>query len=288
MNVPAQTATTLPCFSVKHALQFAVQFAFRGLESVWPRVLLPMTVGGLTLYGTLYLYLLEFERYLELPNDRVGSLVLGVASAGLLLTFFLHSVTMAAITSLALGREDQGWKYFCISRRAWRTYAAYLRFLLLCVAFTAAVEVARNLLDRMWGGVVLNACAELGLFTGLAILVVRAGLLISSVAAASDKGQVVRQSWRLSSTHFWKLAIIMFVIVLPSTGVEAICERAVRFLGVSVPEGGNAALVVLVANYRTSLPAILFAIGIAYAICVVLLVSASASAYRQIAARADN
>jgi hypothetical protein len=129
----ADPTTASARLTVKHTLQFALQFVFRDAGEILCRVALPMVTGGLALYAALYLYLLEYERYLVLPNDRAASLILGVATAGVLLTLFSHSVTTTVITSLALGREDRGWRYFSVSRRAWRTYAAYLRFLLVCV-----------------------------------------------------------------------------------------------------------------------------------------------------------
>jgi len=287
MNISVHTGTQVSRLSVKHTLQFALRFVYRDEENIWPRVLLPMLIGGLTLYGASYLYLREYERYLVVPNDRVASLVLGAASAGLLLTLFAHSVTTAAVTSLALGRDDRGWKYFCISRRAWRTYAAYLRFLLLCAAFISVVAMVRNGLSRVWTDPALDIGANLGLLIGLAVLTVRAGFLAGPVAAANDKGRVVREAWQLSSGHFWKLAATMFAIALPGFGIEAVCEWVIRIAGFTPLIGNRTTLAEFVANYRASLPAILVAVGVAYALSVVLLVSASAAAYRQITDRED-
>lgn len=275
-------AAAPPRLTVKQTLQFALQFVFREAGEILCRVALPMVTGGLALYAALYLYLLEYERYLVLPNDRAASLILGVATAGVLLTLFSHSVTTTAITSLALGREDHGWRYFCVSRRAWRTYAAYLRFVLVCVVLVAGTLAARGLLRSVGGGALLGLGANLGLFVALTVLAVRAGYLIAPVAAANDKGRVVREAWRLSSGHFWKLATTMFVITLPGLGVEAICEAVVRIAGFSPimpPTGG---LAEFVAAYRAALPAVLVAVGTAYMLSVVLLVAASAAAYRQI------
>ena len=282
MNVHAPTGTELSRISIKHTLQFALRFVFSDGDKIWPRVLLPMLAGGFALYGALYLYLLELEHYLVRPNDRVASLVLGLATAGVLVTLFSHSVTTAAITSLALGREDRGWKYFCVSRRAWRTYAAYLRFLLLCVGFIAAVELSRSLLDRFWPSSIFDFCADVILLAGLAVLTIRAGYLAAPVAAANDRGKVLREAWRLSSEHFWKLAATVFVILLPGFGIEAICESLLRMAGFTMPIVHDMSLSDIVANYRNSLPAVLTAVGVAYVVSLVLLVAASAAEYRQI------
>jgi hypothetical protein len=281
------TTTASSRLTVKLTLQFALQFVFREAREIACRVALPMVTGGLALYATLYLYLLEYERYLVLPNDRAASLILGVASAGALLTLFCHSVTTTAITSLALGREDHGWRYFCVSRRAWRTYAAYLRFLLVCVALVAATLAVRGLLRSVGGGALLGLGANLGMLIALAALAVRAGYLIAPVAAANDKGTVVREAWRLSSGHFWKLAATMFVIALPGVGVEAVCEAALRIGGFTPVMQPTAVLADFVAVYRTSLPAVLVAVGTAYVLGVVLMVAASAAAYRQIVKRKE-
>ena len=282
MNVHAATGTTVSPISVKHTLQFALRFVFRDGKKIWPRVLLPMIAGGVALYGALYLYLLELENYLIRPNDRVASVILGLATAGVLVTVFSHSVTTAAITSLALEREDHGWKYFCVSRRAWRTYAAYLRFLLLCAGFIAAVEVIRSLVDRFVSNSALDICADVGLLVGLAVLTVRVGFLAGPVAAANDRGQVLREARRLSSEHFWKLAVTLFVILLPGFGIEAICESLFRFAGFAPPVVREVLRSNSVADYRDSLPAVLTAVGVGYAMSIALLVAASAAQYRQI------
>lgn len=268
--------------TIKSTIHFAVRLVFRDAAQLWPRLVLPMLAGGLALWGALYLYLLEYERYLVLPSDRAASLVLGVATAGLLVTLFSHSVTTAAIASLALGRPDRGWKYFCASRRAWRTYAAYLRFFLAAAVVVAVAVVLQGALGRIWSSPLFATGASFGLVAALAVLVVRGGFLIAPVAAAHDKGEVVRQSWRLSSRHFWKLAAIMFFIALPGFGIEFVCETAIRFSGLTAPMEQGGYLADFVAAYRHSLPAILFAVGTAYALSVVLLVAASAAAYRQI------
>lgn len=293
MNVytkPQPTAyptTTAARVTVKSTLLFALQFVFRDGREILCRVTLPMVTGGLALYAALYLYLLEYERYLVLPSDRSASLVLGVATAGLLITLFSHSVTTAAIASLALGREDHGWRYFCVSRRAWRTYAAYLRFLVVSMVLIAGVLVARSVLRSAGAGPTLDLCASLALVAGLIAFSVRAGYLIAPVAAANDKGMVVREAWRLSSNHFWKLAAAMFVIALPGLGIEAICEAAVRTAGLIPTMTQTTALPKLVAAYRASLPAVLVAIGTAYMLGVALMVAASAAAYRQITERKE-
>jgi hypothetical protein len=282
MNVHTPAGTKLSRISVNHTLRFAFRFVFRDGAKIWPRVALPMVAGGIALYGALYLYLFELEHYLMRPNDRIASLVLGLATAGLLVTLFSHSVTTAAITSLALDREDRGWKYFCVSRRAWRTYAAYLRFLLLCAGFIAGVELFWLLLNQIWPTTVIDFGADASLLIGLAILAVRAGYLAGPVAAANDRGRVLREAWRLSSQHFWKLTVTVIVIAVPGFGIEAVCESLVRMASLAPPIVHDMPLSDLVANYRESLPAVVVAVGLAYAVSVVLLVAASAAAYRQI------
>ena len=273
--------------SIKSALQFALRLVFRDAAKIWPRVVLPMLAGGLALYGALYLYLLEYERYLVLPSDRAGSLVLGVATAGLLVTLFSHSVTTATISSLALGRTDRGWKYFCASRRAWRTYAAYLRFFVTAAAIATVGLILQSLLNRIWLSPLVEACVNIGLIAAFAVLAVRAGFLIAPVAAAHDRGEVVRESWRLSSRHFWKLAALIFLFALPGFGVEYVCEMVIRLAGFAPRIEQGRTLVEFVASYRHSLPAVLVAVGTAYVLSVVLLIAASAAAYRQITEQAE-
>ena len=125
--------------SVKDAVGFSFSFLFRNVAQIAARIALPAMAGWIIFYVTFFLYLMELERYLGDPNDRIASLVLGLATAGLLATLFMHSIIVSSIVSLALGLKEAGWKYFRIGRPAWRLYAADLRFVLIGTAFIFAI-----------------------------------------------------------------------------------------------------------------------------------------------------
>lgn len=264
--------------SVKQTLLFACRTLLRA--GVWYRIILPALLGGLALYVSFDLYLLELQHYLVHPTERLASLVLGVATAGLLLTLFMHSVTVAAVTSLSLERPDKGWTCFCVSRRSWRIYAAYLRFLLVCAVFVVVVEFLR--ITAAGAVPLIGAAAGVLMIAGLFFLIVRAGFLIAPIASATSEGPIVRQAWKLTSPVLLQLATVLFVTLLIGFAIEALGEVLLAFAVRYSPIGAQPTLLNLVTSYRTVLPATLIVVGIAYLPTVVLLSAAAASCYRQI------
>ena len=131
----------MPHISISQALRFAFSFSYRNAAAIAARIALPAVVGWIAFYLSLFLYMKELVRYLNNPSDRIASLVLGLATAGLLVTLFLHTVMVASVTALALGREDGGWKYFRAARREWRLYAANLRLLLVAGIWLGAMQL---------------------------------------------------------------------------------------------------------------------------------------------------
>ncbi|MDE2184077.1 MAG: hypothetical protein KGJ78_13750 [Alphaproteobacteria bacterium] len=242
------------------------------------RMALPAIAGWFAFYGSFFLYLVELQKYLVNPNERIASVVLGVATAGLLLTLFMHSILTAVIASVALGRPVRGWTYFSVTRREWRVYAAYLRFLVLCAAVIAVVQFA--VFGAHLLGARLGFLTEAALTGGLGFIMVRTGMLIAPVAVARDEGEIVRESWRLSKGSFWRMAATMVPILALGLAIEALGEEAVRATGLF----GTPALTLVdfVADYRASLPAILLLVGVAYLLSVILMTAAAVSVYRQI------
>jgi hypothetical protein len=270
--------------SVRSALCFAFGFSARRLPEILSRILIPALAGGAALYAAFFLYLVELERYLVHPNERSASLVLGAATAGLLLTLFMHSVATASVTSLALGQPDQGWRYFCVSRRAWRLFAAYLRFLIVCAAYISAVAVLRNSMAFAGAAPRFDYIAGLLMFAGIMFLVVRVGFLIAPVAVAGDTGPILRQAWRRSYSEFGKIALIVSIILLVGLTVEAVGEFVLQATG-SVPMIGYATTPRdVVVAYRILLPKIMVATGAAYLVTIVLMIAAAVGTYRRIIA----
>ena len=266
--------------SIRQTLIDAFRFLTRRAGEYVPRILISSLAGGLIFYWSLYLYLVELEMYLTHPTEQVASVVLGVATAGLLMTLYAHAVTATAIASLALGCEEHGWKYFAVSRRTWRVYAAHLRFLLAGAVFLAIMKLAATGFAALGVDVIL--IKDIAIAAGLFLLAAGAGFLITPVAVAHDKGQVVRQSWKLSQRDFARIAVIVLAVLLIGFLVESTGEMIIRATGQVPPMAVHRTLADAVASFRSMLPLIMVAIGVAYVIGFVLLTAAAASAYRQI------
>jgi hypothetical protein len=268
--------------SVRDTLVFSFSFLFRNASRIAARIVLPALGGWITFYVAFFLYLTELERYLGSPSDRIASLVLGLATAGLLATLFMHSIIVSAITSLALGLEEGGWKYFRVGRRAWRIYAADLRFLLVFAAFIAAMRIGELAIGRYAATAGYVWIADVVMGVGLYWLVVRFWFLIAPIAVAKRDGEILRRGWRLSSGHFWSITAITAVLALPGLAVEFAGEFLMRLFGGYPELGSSGALASIVAMYRQILPDVLIAVGIGYLVAIVLLTLARVSFYSQL------
>jgi hypothetical protein len=268
--------------SVKDTLVFSFSFLFRNAARIAARIALPALAGWIAFYIAFFLYLTELERYLGNPSDRIASLVLGLATAGLLVTLFMHSIIVSAIASLALGLEEGGWKYFRVGRRVWRLYAADLRFMLVIAAFITAMLVGEAAMSRFAAMAGYLWIADIAMGVGLYWLAVRFAFLIVPIAVAKRDGEILRRGWRLSSGHFWSITAITVVLVFPGFAVEFAGEFLMRLCGVFPELESSGSLASLVALYREILPAVLIAIGIGYLVAVVLLTAARVSVYRQL------
>jgi hypothetical protein len=216
------------------------------------------------------------------PSDRIASLVLGLATAGLLVTLFLHAVIVASVTALALGSEDGGWKYFRAARREWRLYAADLRLLLVAGIWLGALQLLH--IAASWGSLPASFgfALDVIMVCGLGFLAVRVWSLVAPVSVASAHGEVLRRAWRLSAGNFWRLAAIVAVLLLAGLVAEAVFEFAMRAVGLIPPFPSSASLADYAAMYQEALPGVLFVMGIGYLVSNILLTAARVSVYRQL------
>jgi hypothetical protein len=272
----------LPHISVSKTLGFAFSFSVRNAAAIAGRIALPALVGWIAFYASIFLYLTELERYLNGPSDRIASLILGLATGGLLVTVFLHSVIVAAVAALALGLEDSGWKFFHIARREWRLYAANLRMLLVAAIWVGATQTLQFAAAKLSWPVQFGLAISLLTAGGLGLLAVRVWFLAAPVSVAKTKGQILRRSWRLSAGNAWRLAAIVAVLALTGFAVEATAEFVLHAGGLIPPLPDSASLADYAALYRKILPDVLIAVAIAYLIGSVLLTAARVYVYRRL------
>jgi len=268
--------------SVRDTVVFSFSFLFRNAQRIASRIALPALAGWITFYVAFFLYLTELEQYLGSPSERIASLVLGLATAGLLVTLFMHSIIVSSITSLALGLKDGKWKYFRIGRRECRLYAANLRFILISAAFIAVMRLGEIAMGRIVPLAGYDWITDIIIGGGLWLLTVRVGFLIAPLAVARSNGEILRRGWRLSSGRFWSITAIAIILALPGLVVEFAGEFVMSLYGRSPHVDQHASLASLVAAFREDLGEILFAVGIGYLVAIILLTLARVSFYRQL------
>ena len=268
--------------SIRDTVVFSFSFFFWNAPRIAARIVLPALGGWITSYVALYFYLTELEKYLGSPSDRIASLVLGLATAGMLVTLLMHSIIVSSIASLALGLEESGWEVFRIGRREVRLYAANLRFILICAGFIVVMRMTEFGMARFAPSAGAVWIVDIVMGGGLCWLAVRLGFLIPPIAVAKREGEILRRGWRLSLGHFWSMAAIAVVLALPGFAVELAGEFVMQLCGISLQFDRYSSLASLVAAYRGILPNVLVAVGIGYVVAIILLTAARVSVYRQL------
>jgi len=268
--------------SIGRALRFSLSFLVRNYAAIAVRIALPALAGWIALYISLSMYLAELGRYLDNPSDRVASLVLGLATAGLLVMLFMHSVIVASISALALGYRDGRWKYFQIERCEWRLYAANLRLLLVLGVWIVAMRVLEIAAIRFLSTVNFDLVLDAIMGAAGAFLVVRVWFLMAPTAVTNTHGKILRRAWQQSAGNFWRVAAIIFVLLLVGLAVETAGEFVLRASVEFPPIPGNGSLADYTAMYRKVLPEVLCVVGIAYLLCNVMMTAARLDVYRQL------
>ena len=269
--------------SIRSALGFSLSFLVRNFSEIAARIVLPALIGWVVLYISLSLYLSELIRYLDNPSDRIASVILGLATGGLLLTLLLHSAIVTSLTELAMGVPGVGWKYFHAARREWRVYAAKLRFLLVVALWLFVLQIFRVAVVKLLGLSYFNSVILIIMAIGLLWLVVRLWFLLAPVAVANARGHVLRPAWRLSSGHFWPIASIVVLVLSIGLLIEIAGEAVLRVGGFLPPFPSSGSLAGFARMYQMILPHALLAIAVAYLVVVTLLAAARADVYRQLA-----
>jgi hypothetical protein len=271
--------------ATKNAVVSAFRFLAKAGPGLWLSLQLPVLVGGILLYGSLYFYLLDLERYLIQPTDRIGSVVLGLASAGFLTISFVQAVISSEVASRFLSRPDGGWPFFRITRRVWRLYAAYLRFMLVCAVYIVAVQIVQLVAGEFLVLPLLPLLDALALAAGLFYLTTRIGFLVTPVAVVADKGPVVRKAWRLSEGNFRGLALLVGGFLILGLVLETIGESLLHATGLGFVVSPGMLLVDVVRNYRMALPGVVIIVSLSYLAATIPGNVAGLSAYLQLTAQ---
>jgi hypothetical protein len=240
---------------------------------------LPWLAGGLLLYGSLHAYLIRLQMFLQQPNDRTSSLVLGIAAAALLLLLFLHSMICAAVAGVLLDRPERPISYLRARRREWRLYAANLRFMFVAAVMLGAL---RGLLSFMPPGIPRLASGLLALVFAV-WLFARAWFLITPASVMHYQGPVLRRAWRLSDGNAPCLAILLVALLVPGLAFEAAAEVTLHAAGMLPAGFAGWSFVNAVSLYTQYLPVMSGLVALVYLLSVLLLVAGQVAVFRQLA-----
>lgn len=262
--------------SVADVVAFTARFCAGNFVAILSRVIVPAIIGWAILYFSFNAYLSELIRYLAAPSDRIGSLVLGLATAGLMAALFFHAVITAAVAGLALGqKEDGGWIYLRAARREWRLYAATLRVAVLGFAFVVIAIVAEiflhNLISSLWIKIIL--------FAGLFAIFVRLGFLLPAISVAFADGPVVRRVLRFSQGHSGLIGLSTLLFIIPGLAAQFGGEYLMRGAGLVPSHPQVVSLIDMARLFQRFLPEFLAVLSLAYLVTAVLLTVSSVRVY---------
>lgn len=272
--------------SVAQTVAFTARFCVRNFVPIVLRVAVPAAAGWAILYFSFNAYLTEMIQYLTVPSDRTGSLVLGLATAGLMAALFFHAVIASSVAAFALGKKEDGnWIYLRAARREWRLYAASLRVAAGGFAVVIVVFVAELLLRNMANPGVVTLWLNLLSFAALFVIFVRLGFLLPAISVAFENGPVVRRAWRLSRGHSVVIGATAILLFLPGLAVQFGGEYVLRVVEL-VPTHIRALYLIDVARmFQRFLPEFLLVLSLAYLVSSVVFAVASTYFYTALASK---
>jgi hypothetical protein len=148
---------------------------------------------------------------------------------GYTVLFVLLTAQIAALAKEALGlRKGSAWLQFPFGAPTWRLLLAYLAlFLVIIVLYIACILVvailggiAGFIASRQPGLVSPAVMAGLVVLLAIATLcalfycILRLSFLMAPVAVAEGR-RTLQRSWELTHGNFWRIFIVLFVILVP-------------------------------------------------------------------------
>lgn len=241
-------------------------------------MVLPWLGGVLLLYGTLSLYFQRLTVFLNYPNDRTGSSVLGIVAGGVFLLLFLHCMICTTVTSVFL---DKGEKPVAlrVRRREWRLYAAHLRILPFFVPVIFLLGHVRDIVPYE----LLQMPLAIAVIVLAIFILSRICFLMTPISIIYSQGAVLRRSWRLSSGNAVIFFLLSVVLIAPGVFLELCAEAGLRTVGSLPANVGSWPLAAVIALYTKFLPAMVCVISIVYLISTILFLAGQVAVYRQLA-----
>jgi hypothetical protein len=216
--------------SVSNAVRFAYCFLLYRLSSTLRLVWLPLTLAGMTLYLCLSDYLSDLVVFLGSPSPKLASRALGTLAAGIFLTLFFYTNSVIALTNSALERPaEPRWFPLRARRQEWLLFSAYLRLFLLLILFAVCMWNLSLSLGTVFGAPrnLSLAVPALAALIAMFWLFVRMGFLLGPIAVEM-KGSALRLAWKLSGKNFWRIAAVVFFLLIPGILVQWTGEVVLR------------------------------------------------------------
>ena len=215
--------------SVSNLVLECLIFTWHNLGGILRRIWLLTIVGCAIFYSLFNEYMVELQGFLTAPTEAHASMVLGLVAASVLLLLFVYTLTLAAVTDLALGHHRQGGVFSIrIGHQEGRLYAASLRLLLLMTILIAAAYLIILGIRTAGFGHTAQYALEMGIAGTLAVIALRLGFLLPAVAMGERRGVVIRKCWKFSDGIFLPLLLIAIAVVLPGLLLELLGELIAR------------------------------------------------------------
>jgi hypothetical protein len=266
-------------------LQFCFAFMFRKFLISLRRVAVPLFVGGFSLYFLLSLYLSQLAAYLSHPAGSVGSRILGVAAAGVLVMLFLHSTIVSSVVEIVLGRQIFDRNFLGIKKWQWGLYVANLKLLLIAGFYISLLLILRGFIGATDFPAIINVPLMSIALSPLIWFLVRAWFFLLPVCLEVGEDEALMKSWRASEGHFWSVVAILIPILFVAAIFQGGGELFLRALHLVGPLRSNSSLASDMALMREYLKPIVILISGCYFLAVLLTTSARMQAYERIVSR---
>ncbi len=260
------------------------RFLFRQFWPTLKRVWLPFALAAIALFFCLSNYLSGLMAFLAVPDPRVASRALGILAVGIFVVLFCYTIAAISVADLVSRRPAPlGLLGLRARRQEWLLYAAYLRLLLFLVLLvvglsflSAAAAGALGISVRFvpWVSLWLSLAATYWFFA-------RAGFLLAPIASENEAASL-RRTWVCSSGNFWRIGIVLFVLLIPGLVLESLGELALRVWNSFPAHVDEIPMADYVRFMGEVLPAWLALFTLSSFVTIVLLIAGSVAVYNHV------
>ncbi len=237
---------------VGKTIAHAYGFAFRRL----PAIAAVMWASWVLLMMAMFLSRGSMAAFSQASATRDFSLMQGQWGPLLLfyiVAFILVFVQMTGLTRLALDLPmPSRYFYFSLGRPVWRMIGAVMLTFLAIIALVVVYALAIFLLGILVRlglnahpsgagkaiATLLTVCALLIAYCGFIFLAVRFFFLLGPIVVMEERISIARQ-WSLTQGNFWRIFLIMLVILLPVVAIELGGMLAIAGFPPLLPHGAS-------------------------------------------------